>query len=187
MAGIEESDIRFLRLAAALADWRMHRMLEVMGDQRLQSMDDLQAESGMGADEVGRQLQVLGAAGVLRTLRDGATRRYQLDYGPLINLGVRLDAESNEGGRIPPAGLKQFFRDDRIVQIPAARKKQIELLQWLVDDFSFDTDYPEAEVNAILARRHPDFATLRRDLVDECLMERTAGVYRRTRAQTTPL
>jgi hypothetical protein len=35
-------------------------------------------------------------------------------------------------------------------------------------------------VNDILGRRHPDFATLRRHLVDEELMQRRRSVYWRT-------
>jgi len=35
-------------------------------------------------------------------------------------------------------------------------------------------------VNGIISRRHPDFAALRRYLVDEELMQRRRGVYWRT-------
>ncbi len=40
--------------------------------------------------------------------------------------------------------------------------------------------YNEAEVNEIISRRHPDFATLRRHLVDEELMQRQRSIYWRT-------
>jgi hypothetical protein len=74
--------------------------------------------------------------------------------------------------------------DDRLFSIPAQHKKRMAVLRWLVEDFQPGRRYPEAEVNRILSRRHPDFATLRRHLVDEELMQRRRSVY--WRAGTVP-
>jgi hypothetical protein len=70
--------------------------------------------------------------------------------------------------------------DQRLVAIPAQRKKRLVVLRWLAEDFQPGQRYMEAEANRILGRRHADFATLRRLLVDEELMQRNAGVYWRT-------
>ena len=70
--------------------------------------------------------------------------------------------------------------DDRIVSIPAQLKKRLAILRWLVEDFQPGRRYTEAEVNEIISRRHPDFATLRRHLVDEELMQRQHAIYWRT-------
>jgi hypothetical protein len=40
-----------------------------------------------------------------------------------------------------------------------------------------DRRYPEREVNEIISRHHPDYASLRRALVDHGLMARDAGTY----------
>lgn len=88
-------------------------------------------------------------------------------------------------------GLKETNYADRVVTnfvdvggrllgIPAQRKKRLVVLQWLVEDFQPGRRYPEAELNRIISRRHPDFAALRRLLVDEELMQRQRGVYWRT-------
>ena len=50
----------------------------------------------------------------------------------------------------------------------------------MAEDFQPGRLYPEEEVNRIISRRHPDFAALRRYLVDEELMQRRRGVYWRT-------
>lgn len=80
------------------------------------------------------------------------------------------------------ARVRENFVDasDRLISIPAQRKKRMAILRWLVEDFQPGTRYPEAEVNRIISRRHPDFATLRRNLVDEELMQREHSVYWRT-------
>jgi len=69
---------------------------------------------------------------------------------------------------------------DRLVSIPAQRKKLMAVLRWLVEDFQPGRRYTEAEVNRIISHRHPDFAALRRCLVDEELMQRRRSVYWRT-------
>jgi hypothetical protein len=68
----------------------------------------------------------------------------------------------------------------RLVSVPVQRKKRMVVLRWLVEEFQPGRLYPETEVNRILARRHADFWTLRRHLVDEELMQRRHSVYWRT-------
>ena len=68
----------------------------------------------------------------------------------------------------------------RLNGIPAQRKKRLAVLRWLVEDFQPGRRYREAVVNQVISRRHPDFATLRRHLVDEELMQRKRSIYWRT-------
>jgi hypothetical protein len=70
--------------------------------------------------------------------------------------------------------------DGRLLSIPAQHKRRLAVLRWLADDFQPGLRYPEAEVNRIISRRHPDFATLRRYLVDEELIQRRRSIYWRT-------
>lgn len=78
--------------------------------------------------------------------------------------------------------VRENFLDagDHLISIPVQRKKRLAILRWLVEDFQPGARYAEAEVNRIISRRHPDFATLRRYLVDEELMQRQRGIYWRT-------
>jgi hypothetical protein len=68
----------------------------------------------------------------------------------------------------------------RLVSIPVQHKKRLAVLRWLVEDFQPGRLYAEPDVNRIISRRHPDFAALRRFLVDEELMQRRRGLYWRT-------
>src|SRR5256714_15623749 len=68
----------------------------------------------------------------------------------------------------------------RLMSIPVQHKKRLAVLRWLVEDFQPGRLYPEEEVNRIISRRHPDFAALRRYLVDDELMQRRRGGYWRT-------
>ena len=73
--------------------------------------------------------------------------------------------------------LDAFVVDGRITSIPAAHGKRLVVLDWLAQDFEPGVRYSERQVNAILERRHPDTATLRRYLVDERLLDRAGGEY----------
>jgi len=78
--------------------------------------------------------------------------------------------------------VRAFIRDGRLVSIPAKPSKRNLLLPVILDRcFPEDRAYEEKEVNMLLALLHPDVAALRRYLVDERLMTRDAGVYRRSK------
>ena len=68
----------------------------------------------------------------------------------------------------------------RLISIPVQRKKRLAVLRWIVEDFQPGRLYAEEEVNRIITRRNPDFASIRRFLVDEELLQRKRGVYWRT-------
>ena len=75
--------------------------------------------------------------------------------------------------------LRAFISDGRLDHIPAQEKKRQVVLRYLAEtDFEPGRDYPEKEVNQLLALRHPDVAALRRYLVDGHYMDRAGGIYR---------
>jgi hypothetical protein len=73
--------------------------------------------------------------------------------------------------------VRRFVRAGRLTVIPARRSKRRLVLDWLAQEFEPGRVYPEAAVNKMLIRFHPDFAALRRYLVDEGFMERRQGFY----------
>lgn len=72
------------------------------------------------------------------------------------------------------------MRGEQLVTIPAQRKKRLLVLRYLAEQFKPGERYAEADVNWILGRFHPDYAALRRYLVDEELLQRRESVYWRT-------
>jgi hypothetical protein len=73
--------------------------------------------------------------------------------------------------------LRGFVRDGRIENMPARRSRRLLVLDVVAQVFEPGVRYAEPEVNRLLADMHPDYAALRRYLVDEELMERAAGEY----------
>lgn len=73
--------------------------------------------------------------------------------------------------------LATYMNGEKIINLPASRKKLLVILRWLVERFEMETRYTEKEVNAIINQHHEDHATLRREMVDYRMMKREKGVY----------
>jgi hypothetical protein len=70
-----------------------------------------------------------------------------------------------------------YLRDGKLRILPKKLSRQLLVLRWVVDRFALGTKYSEQEVNEILTALHPDYAMLRRALVDHRFMSRDAGIY----------
>jgi hypothetical protein len=78
----------------------------------------------------------------------------------------------------PPDQVRAFVRAGRITAIPAKRTRRRLLLNEVAQAFEPGRRYPEAAVDEILKQVFDDHCALRRYLVDEQFMSRTAaGVY----------
>jgi hypothetical protein len=73
--------------------------------------------------------------------------------------------------------LSVFVREGRIEAMPAKWSRRLLLLNEVAQAFEPGIRYPESEVNRVLGEMFSDYATLRRHLVDEQLMERADGKY----------
>lgn len=73
--------------------------------------------------------------------------------------------------------LARFFVGTRLTELPASRTKRLVVLERLALEFEPGVHYLEAEVNDMLSRFHDDVASLRRALVDERFLDRSAGEY----------
>jgi hypothetical protein len=76
--------------------------------------------------------------------------------------------------------LGRFFVGSRLRDIPAVHAKRRIVLERLAQEFEPGVRYDERDVNLALQVFHPDYAALRRYLVDEELLTRVDGVYWRS-------
>ena len=75
--------------------------------------------------------------------------------------------------------LKTFFVYNRLVSIPAQRKKRRICLEVIAESFEGGKPYDEKTVNEIILRFHDDYCTLRREMICEGIMDRANGMYTR--------
>ena len=159
---------------------------------RERSVEELAELLQLKPPTVSHHLARLRGLGLVRMRADGTTHLYRLDEEVLRGWSQQLLsrervsslAEEVDGAAWERKVLNDFFEGDRLREIPARQKKRLVVLRWLADHFRPGERYREPQVNEILGRYHPDFATLRRLLVDEELMQRDKGLY--WRAGTLP-
>jgi hypothetical protein len=145
------------------------------------SSSALAAALDLPVARVRKHLNRLTSTGVVRLNAD--RRTYRLDagtlrwaaeqVGPPRSAGLSLGA-ANENEE---AVLNTFFRDGRLVEIPAKESKRLVVLERIAIEFEPGVQYEEKEVNAIVGRFYTDHAALRRYLVDSGFLEREHGVY----------
>lgn len=172
-----------------------HEILRALADPErlaiagaLASSDRSPAElaevAGVSVSRIHKHLNRLTATGVVRVNDDRHT--YRLDpetlrwaaeqVGPSRDAGLALGAANDD----EEAVLRTFFRDGRLVEIPAKESKRRIVLERIAVEFEPGVRYDEPEVNAMVGRFYPDHASLRRYLVDGGFLDRDAGVYWRT-------
>jgi hypothetical protein len=141
------------------------------------TVDEIAEHSGLETTDVQSALPRLVGAGLIaqedglhvpiETLRAAARRRPERQRGA-------ADATADEQ-RV----LRNFVVDGRLVRLPARHAQKQVVLGYVARRFDESRSYEEREVNELLRGLHDDTASLRRYLVDEGLLEREAGVYRR--------
>ncbi|HEX7104140.1 MAG TPA: DUF2087 domain-containing protein, partial [Nitrolancea sp.] len=172
------------RLARAFADPIRLRVAAALLETDA-TPDQLATRLKLRPADIARQLAYLRDSGFVTEQVVDATACYAFDLNELRRASHAAFASSRsagpeiDGDAWEQKTLRAFVKDERLIAIPAGRKKLLVILDWLATLFEPDVDYPEREVNEILARYHPDFATLRRDLVDNGCLTRDHGIYRR--------
>jgi hypothetical protein len=141
--------------------------------------------AGLSTRAASTALRRLRDGGIVATTQDGLVAVLEPFQEAMKILArervAEPEAETGDGtSRERAAVLRAFLVDGRLVSIPAAWGKRRVVLEHIAAVFEPGVRYPEREVNAVLRAWHPDYAALRRYLVDEELMSRERGVYWRT-------
>jgi hypothetical protein len=84
--------------------------------------------------------------------------------------------------------VAQLYSAGRLTVIPTRRVTRVAVLRDLADRlFEYDRVYTQAEITDALAEVHDDPLTLRRELIDELLLERTLGGREYRRREAPPI
>ena len=139
-----------------------------------ETIPEVAERAGLPPRTAARALNRLAAGGLL----DGDAGKGYRVRGETLRAAARRPASEPAGdiaalGEGPEAQvLRRFVRGGRLLSIPVARAKRLLVLAHLAGLFEPGRRYPEAEVNEALRAYHPDYATLRRYLVDEGFLDR---------------
>jgi hypothetical protein len=147
------------------------------------TIDDIAERTDVPARDVLRVLTRLESAGLASV--DGVQWTLHVDVLREVVTGHRWPAEHpspelTDSAPEQAAVLRAFFRNGRLVRVPAQRTKRLVVLDRLARDFELGVRYPESEVNEILLAYYPDYAALRRYMVEEDFLARENGMYWRS-------
>jgi hypothetical protein len=136
----------------------------------VETLAEVAERAGLEPRAAARALNRLAAGGLLE---GEAGKRYRVRTEALRAAARRSAADRREdAGQAGSEVVGRFLRGGRLVAIPAARSKRLVVLDHLAGLFEPGRRYPEREVNEILGAVHPDYAMLRRYLVDDGFLDR---------------
>jgi hypothetical protein len=143
--------------------------------------DDVAERAGLTTRKTLEALARLEAGGLVR--HEGKTWTFEVAHLKALARDARPRDEPDDVGDVDHATgavLRTFLRGGRLTQIPTQHSKRLVVLDHICRIFEIGVRYPEREVNAMLRAFHPDYAALRRYLVEEGLMSRERNIYWRT-------
>jgi hypothetical protein len=142
------------------------------------TIDDVARAGELAPQDVRRALPRLISAGVVAQ-EDGLRVDTELFREAARDRPPRqreLPGATAEQARV----LRNFVEDGLLKALPVRAAQRRLVLEYLADRFEPGVDYAEADVNELLFEFHDDYPALRRYLVDEGFLSRSAGRYRRT-------
>ena len=180
----EEQFQKLLSFFKVLGNESRLKILGLLANQE-RSVGELAAQLELREPTVSHHLATMKELGLVNVRAEGNTRIYWLDAKFLETMSKDILSQAQLAELAPADGanrweqkvLHTFVADGRITQLPSRRKKQLVIMQWVVDQFEYDVRYPEAELNERLKELNEDFASLRRYLIDYKLMAREKNVY----------
>jgi hypothetical protein len=137
------------------------------------TLAEVAERAGLEPKAAARALSRLVAGGLL----DGEAGKGYRVRAETLQAAARppaAEAEPDEDPDGSPEGdvLRRYIHRGRLLSVPAARGKRLVVLDHLAGLFEPGRRYPETEVNELLGRYHPDYAMLRRYLVDDGFLDR---------------
>lgn len=182
-----------LQFFKALSDETRLRIVALLGE-RPYSVGELAQALELSEPTVSHHLSKLREAGLLNLNTVGTSRIYSLDKKGLAmkaqNITNLPDAlhpvpapkpdmswiDSLDVSEADRKVFKDYFTSAMTLkQIPTKESKLLVVLRWLAGKFEPGKQYTEREINEILKPIHPDYARLRRELIDFKFLEREPG------------
>ncbi len=144
-------------------------------------IEDAAHRLGLTVGQVRRAVSRLVEVGLL-------DQDLSLDRGALRKIAEALPSEEPAAATVLDGPwtseerqvLSRYFVGTRLAEIPTQVTRRRVVLERLAIEFEPGVRYSEKEINSILLSFHPDYAALRRYLVDQGLLTRADGYYWRS-------
>jgi excisionase family DNA binding protein len=75
--------------------------------------------------------------------------------------------------------INRFLVNGRFEVLPVQHKRRRYIMEYILRQFELNRIYTEKEVNEIITPLHDDYCRVRREFIDNKMMQRKDGIYRR--------
>ena len=120
---------------------------------------------------------------IARKLKHGELAGYKIGKDWRVkesDLMEWLEGHSNRNVMNPGQQvIERFMKKGKFETLPVQRKKRKYILEHILRQFELNRVYSEKEVNEAVSEFHDDYCRVRREFVDEGMMYRKDGKYRR--------
>ena len=173
-----------LELLKLLADETRLEILNILMKED-SYVEKIACELSLTSATICYHLKKMESAGVVNCSRSQFYMIYSLNREifdkPLYELIKKDEEIVDMEEKYKKEVLSNFFKYGRLTQIPTQRKKREIVLAQILEQFDFDREYPEKEVNEIILRYHEDFCTIRREMIAFGMMTRDHEIYKRVK------
>lgn len=175
-----ETLVDFLKV---LADRNRLRILGMLSE-REHSVREIATILKVKEPSASWHLHQLKGLGLVEMRSEGTTHLYKLRqqgiHSLLKDLAQDADAKMEEdpnNSDFERKVLSHFVRQGKLIEFTTRQAKQIVVLRHIAQQFRVGEFYTELQMNGLLKEVYPDFASMRRYLVDFGFMKRDKGVY----------
>jgi uncharacterized protein YjbI with pentapeptide repeats len=184
-----EERVAFLK---ALADKSRLRLIALLTDEE-RTVEELAAALGLKEPTVSHHLNRLKEQDLIRMRAEGTVHYYSVKENRLAEKLSELTPTSLQSAaadldyrKYSRKVLQTFFEDGQLTSMPMQPKKRRVILEYLLEEFKPGVRYTEKQVSETLKRFHPDYALLRREMIEEKMMAREKGIYWRPLTDAAP-
>ncbi|MCU0480201.1 MAG: metalloregulator ArsR/SmtB family transcription factor [Anaerolineae bacterium] len=188
----DKQELYFSMMLKALADDNRIQMLRLMSEREY-TVTELAQIFGLSEPTISHHVSKLHAAGFLHRRVAANQRFYILNPRQIEILQQNLVfltrppenvqrekpdyawIDSLDWSDADKKVLRDYTTNRKLTQLPTREKKWLVILRWIATKFEMGVLYTEKEVNQIITQIHPDYATIRRNLVEYNFMDREVG------------
>lgn len=171
-----------LQVFKGLADESRLQIMALL-KQKPHCVEDLAESLSLAESTVSAHLKKLQAAGLVYNRKQ---QYYSVYYLKEEALQQKLDdlipsvqaAPQDAHAMLREKVLKAYFREGVCYRLPVQNKKRWIVYEEVIRLIEPGREYGEKELNAVITRIHEDYCLIRRELVEEGVLQRSSGIYR---------
>ena len=161
-----DDDLAFRRILGLLADENRFRIVAAVS-LGANTLDKVAAMTGLDNPTIMKAIVKLETAGIIQKKENTG---YYFDIEILQALNREISKNAPKKAAQTP--LERFFKEGKLIAYPKVQKDRVPVLGHIADLFEYNHQYTEEEVNEKLKTVNPDFASLRRYLIDNVFFAR---------------